>query len=102
MKTIQSIITESEAKVSFALNSVDTLIGATHEDLQKSIIKIVKAAVFDAANCSQNLELLSYYAKEKLQADFDDAINETAALEIAKLAEKLGFDKLAQEMINDL
>jgi isocitrate dehydrogenase len=102
MKTIQAIITESEAKVGVALNSVDTLVGTTHDDLQKSIVKIVKAAVLDAANCSQNLELLSYYAKEKLQADFDDAINESAAREIAKLAEKLGFEKLAQEMLNDL
>jgi hypothetical protein len=98
MKTIQAIITESEVKVGVALNSVDTLVGTTHDDLQKLIIKIVKTAILETASSNYNMDLLCAYAKEKLQQDFDDSVNNTAALEIIKLTEKIGFKDLAEKM----
>ena len=98
MKSLNDIITQASTGIKQELYCVDKLIGNSHENMEAAILKIVKAAILETASSNYNMELLCAYAKEKLQQDLDDSVNETAALEIIKLTEKIGFTDLAEKM----
>lgn len=102
MKSLNDIITQASTGIKQELYCVDKLIGNSHENMEAAILKIVKAAILETASSNYNMDLLCSYAKEKLQQDFDDSVNDTVALEIANCAKKMGFDELATNMINDL
>ena len=98
MKSLNDIITQTSTGIKQELYCVDKLIGNSHENMEAAILKIVKAAILETASGSYNMDLLCAYAKEKLQQDLDDSVNEAAALEIIKLTEKIGFKDLAEKM----
>lgn len=98
MKSLNDIITQTSTVIKQELYCVDKLIGNSHENMEAAILKIVKAAILETASSSYNMDLLCAYAKEKLQQDLDDSVNEAAALEIIKLTEKIGFKDLAEKM----
>jgi hypothetical protein len=98
MKSLNDIITQTSTGIKQELYCVDKLIGNSHENMEAAILKIVKAAILETASSNYNMDLLCAYAKEKLQQDLDDSVNETAALEIIKLTEKIGFKDLAEKM----
>ena len=98
MKSLNDIITQASTGIKQELYCVDKLIGNSHENMEAAILKIVKAAILETASSNYNMDLLCSYAKEKLQQDLDDSVNETAALEIIKLTEKIGFKDLAEKM----
>lgn len=98
MKSLNDIITQTSTGIKQELYCVDKLIGNSHENMEAAILKIVKAAILETASSNYNMDLLCAYAKEKLQQDLDDSVNEAAALEIIKLTEKIGFKDLAEKM----
>jgi hypothetical protein len=98
MKSLNDIITHASTGIKQELYCVDKLIGNSHENMEAAILKIVKAAILETASSNYNMDLLCSYAKEKLQQDLDDSVNEIAALEIIKLTEKIGFKDLAEKM----
>ena len=98
MKSLNDIITQTSTGIKQELYCVDKLIGNSHENMEVAILKIVKAAILETASSNYNMDLLCAYAKEKLQQDLDDSVNEAAALEIIKLTEKIGFKDLAEKM----
>ncbi len=98
MKSLNDIITQTSTGIKQELYCVDKLIGNSHENMEAAILKIVKAAILETASSSYNMDLLCAYAKEKLQQDLDDSVNEKAALEIISLTEKIGFKDLAEKM----
>ena len=98
MKSLNEIITQASTNIKQELYCVDKLIGNSHENMESAILKIVKAAILETASSNYNMDLLCSYAKEKLQQDLDDSVNEKAALEIISLTEKIGFKDLAEKM----
>lgn len=102
MKSLNDIISQASTSIKQELYCVDRVIGSTHENIEAAILKIVKAAILETASCNYNIELLCEYAEEKLQEDFDDSVNDKVALDVATLAQKMGLNKLATKMINDL
>ena len=98
MKSLNEIINHASTSIKQELYCVDKVIGNSHENMESAILKIVKAAILETASSNYNMELLCAYAKEKLQQDLDDSVNDTAVLEIISLTEKIGFKDLAEKM----
>lgn len=102
MKSLNDIISQASASIKQELYCVDNVIGNDHDNMEAAILKVVKAAILETASSNYNIELLCEYAEEKLQEDFDDSVNDKVALDVATLAQKMGLNKLATKMINDL
>jgi hypothetical protein len=97
MKKLNEILSDAQKQISTHLNHVDNLIGTTHPEFEKALTSIVKRAMIDAATCKQDFSLMTRYAEEKLEQEFDFS-NDSEAIKIIEKTEQMGFEKLAEKM----